>query len=249
MALNHTCRCSTLVVARYNESLDWTTGIQAPVAVVQKTANVGRESLSFLQWIVEHYAHIEHEHVCVCFAQGGPFISTGPSGQPCYLTAPLVNAARLIADQDVARLAPCQAILQHTACGLNPRWQLPCFGPLLRAVLGRHAPPEDRLFRTFAGAFMIVRSAAITRLPLDVYWYLLAEHFGAGCALRVPWAMERLWRHLFMCRECTPHQKLELPVLRDRRCRGVNGSRAARTGPPDYVAFPPEPLAGFAWAI
>ena len=71
-----TCGCGVVVIARWRENLDWTWKLRMPFVVMDKAAgNVGRESLSFLHFIVENYASrltemAENSSACVCFTQG-----------------------------------------------------------------------------------------------------------------------------------------------------------------------------------
>ena len=70
------CGCALTVIARWRENLDWTWKLRMPFVVMDKAAgNVGRESLSFLHFIVENYASrltemAENSSACVCFTQG-----------------------------------------------------------------------------------------------------------------------------------------------------------------------------------
>ncbi len=70
------CGCALTVIARWRENLDWTWKLRMPFVVMDKAAgNVGRESLSFLHFIVENYASrltemAENASACVCFTQG-----------------------------------------------------------------------------------------------------------------------------------------------------------------------------------
>ena len=65
------CGCTRLVIARHRENVSWALGLGIPLDVVDKQhgANVGRESLSFLQFIIEHYHRLPATS-CLCFSQG-----------------------------------------------------------------------------------------------------------------------------------------------------------------------------------
>ena len=70
------CGCAFTVIARWHENLNWTWKLRMPFVVMDKAAgNVGRESLSYLHFIVENYANrllkmAENSSACVCFTQG-----------------------------------------------------------------------------------------------------------------------------------------------------------------------------------
>ena len=238
------CACDLLVVARHTEPLGWLDNLTMPVHVVDKasTSNVGRESLSMLMWIIDNYDAMGHAGGgvgCVCFSQGSL------RNRPRFLRPDDFEHAWLRSGVDFGPIvASGQARLSHSPCG-GPNFQLPCLEPLRAAIVGAH---RINTSGTFGGAFFIVRASAIARLPRQAYWYLVHEHFGSGCGLRIPWAMERLWQALFTCGSCSPTQRVRLPVRPSQRCRGLNGTMARQGGTLEDRAynwhrFPPNPLA------
>ena len=89
------CNCSVLVVARHNEDAAWLRDLQMPVMVMDKAAgNFGREALSYLHWITEHYYTLDLDR-CTCFAQGqiGGMQMRGVQGT-VYNTLSLTNPAQ-----------------------------------------------------------------------------------------------------------------------------------------------------------
>ena len=113
------CGCAFTVIARWHENLDWTWKLRMPFVVMDKAAgNVGRESLSFLHFIVENYARrltemAENSSACVCFTQGiisgsqfGCVPREGSTGIAADADATKPRAPRTQARSELQRLGP-----------------------------------------------------------------------------------------------------------------------------------------------
>ena len=82
------CGCAHVVVAHWKEALNWTKKLRVPFTIMDKRAgNVGRESLSYLHYIVENYSALAlaaaNASHCVCFAQGS-FTGAQMANMPNY---------------------------------------------------------------------------------------------------------------------------------------------------------------------
>ena len=217
------CGCTWTVVAWHREDLRWTQSLSMPVTIMDKSAgNVGRESLSFLRFIVEHYARLERDvgtgdkPTCLCFSQGSV---SGAQMREADAQS-VLNNAHLDPWQHISGISPKQMNLTHHLCGevtcqrivkgrsLNgvgetscegARWE--CF-PKIMGELGLRTTANE-LFHTFAGGFMIVRAEAIVSVPISLYWKLLFAHLSpslcgsAASAAQMPYVMERTWVHLW----------------------------------------------------
>ena len=120
------CGCALTVIARWRENLDWTWKLRMPFVVMDKAAgNVGRESLSFLHFIVENYASrltemAENASACVCFTQG--IISGSQFG--CDHTA---RGHRVAVDADTTK-----PLTPQNRARAQARSELQRFGPRLQ---------------------------------------------------------------------------------------------------------------------
>ena len=119
------CGCAFTVIARWRENLDWTWKLRMPFVVMDKAAgNVGRESLSFLHFIVENYASrltemADNASACVCFTQG--IISGSQFG--CDRTA----RGHIAVDADTT-----QPLTPQNRARAQARSELQRFGPRLQ---------------------------------------------------------------------------------------------------------------------
>jgi hypothetical protein len=231
-----TCGCSVVVVAKYKENTDWTRKLHAEVAIVDKSAgNIGREGLSYLQWVVGAYNQLDRWR-CVCFSHGSfAGYQTSKMGRgPITL-----NNAQLPAGKDVAALHPLQTKLLHAPCGgstRHPPW--PCL-PNIWAELGLTIDHPQQRFTTFASGFMIVRAAAIKFVPLRVYWRLIysffvPQPFGVCRPQHVEtvgYALERSWRALFNCRRINCSFRPPPPRPRVLECATSSCAPAAALSP------------------
>lgn len=212
------CPCGALVLSRFRENISWVAHVnpEIKVFVMDKVGNIGRESLGYLQFLVEHYENLESIAKCICFSQasiGGAQIKRGPNGiipQPWEV----VNSARLPLAMRSGPLQRHQPRIWFDSCGRisEPRAHIPpatnvASVPCLMAyadVLNIKLPKS-----AYAGGFVMVQSAAILSIPKHIFWYLIAEHMSKApnaCftmtgtrAIKpaMPYVMERLWFALF----------------------------------------------------
>ena len=192
------CGCAHVVVAHWKEALNWTKKLRVPFTIMDKRAgNVGRESLSYLHYIVENYSALAlaaaNASHCVCFAQGS-FTGAQMANMPNYGDTGLaLNRAVLPGGVDVDGIHSNQMWLEGDLCGEQrgklPPW--PCF-PRILGALGIEMSPGNRTL-TFSGGNMIVRTSAIARVPLHTYWRLVHAHIDpevVGChwpKVGTPW--------------------------------------------------------------
>jgi hypothetical protein len=184
-----------LVVARWNEDLDWTADVPSAwrVAVVQKDIqpgdgdmlNMGREPGSFLWWIDTHYDVVESEAL-YGFVQGDPF-------PHCPL---LFQALDLAAEHGVERFQPLTGDRSHPLEVFSDGTGLPHHAALPVAewyelLLSRPFPGEVGFW---AGGQFVVTGKALLDRPRDWYASLLAD---AMCVESLPWVLERLWPSIF----------------------------------------------------
>lgn len=102
------CGCAFTVIARWHENLDWTWKLRMPFVVMDKAAgNVGRESLSYLHFIVENYANrflkMAEKHFGVRLLHAGDHLGI----------AIWVRVLREHSTLTVAATRPCRAPLSH----------------------------------------------------------------------------------------------------------------------------------------
>lgn len=163
-----------LIVARYEELLDWTTQSPWPVVVVQKGSpgypNRGREASTYLRWVEEHYAEILPGRT-YGFCQGRPHDHC-----PDILQQ-LRSADRY---EGLGRVHRCGGD------GVPGHAGLPV-GATFRDWFGR-APPE--WFEFTMGAQFLVPGRVLLSIPLAeharVRHLVEADDYG-------PWLMERYW--------------------------------------------------------
>ena len=132
-------------MARFREDVSWAMNLGFPVDVIDKrAANVGRESLSFLQYIIEHYRSLPADS-CLCFSQGtvGKVHFRWAQGGPESF-----KHAWLPAGKDVSSISKSQRLLHYDLCGALCRLCAPR-PPLTTAVLPRGRSAR-RLFAVLA---------------------------------------------------------------------------------------------------
>jgi hypothetical protein len=173
---------NTLVVARWNEDLQWTAQIPPGWAldVVQKDThlpNRGREPSSFAWWIGAHYDEVKPDDL-YGFVQGNPFPHCGDLF--VRLTNPVDGFAHL---GDGAYQSDGDGNPDHSGVPVadcHQRW------------LG--APFPGRVQFAAGGQFVVAGERLLAR-PAEFYRRML-DDLLAPDALS-PWAAERLWPAIF----------------------------------------------------
>ena len=174
----------TVVVARYKEDISWLRHLSNINPFVINKAqhndpyssivlpNIGRESHSYLWYIVNHYVCLD-EHTC--FLQGNPFqhfphvfdVINGFDGSLDFL--PFGQVYTTIKD----------------ACPHHSDLVMSAFDDVVKT-------PQEWQFH--AGAQFIVSKQRIHRHSREFYQDLLARHETNE---QTPWCLERLWEFIF----------------------------------------------------
>lgn len=174
---------NTLIVARWNEDLQWTAQIPPDwwLDVVQKGThlpNQGREPASFLWWIDTHYEKIQPDDG-YGFVQGAPFDHAPHLWE--QLAEP-VDGFRPLSSSEAFRStgngAPHHAGVPVAAC--HERW------------LGR--PMRDEV-EFWPGGQFVADGVTLLRRPREFYRRIF-DDLMVSDGLE-PWAMERLWPVVF----------------------------------------------------
>ena len=179
--------CYRLVVARYNEDVEWCR--QYPHIVYNKgqhldtsipLPNIGREAHTYLYHIVHQYDVLDDYSI---FVQGNPFDhcrdllgrikSYTQEGARC-------PDFELLSDQILTT--------SSEACQWHPGLPMKEF----HARLFGNTPP--RVFRFGAGAQFVVSKRVIQMIPKSVYQSLL-DTIDKN---KGPWVIERFWEQLFL---------------------------------------------------
>lgn len=174
---------NTLIVARWQEDLQWTAQIPPDwrLDVVQKgihLPNRGREPSSFLWWIDTHYEKIQPESR-YGFVQGDPF-----DHAPHMLEqlAEPVTGFRVLSSSAPFRSdgngAPHHAGVPVAAC--HERW--------LGAPMGGE-------IEFWPGGQFVLDGATLLRHPREFYRRMFDDLVGSDGL--EPWAAERLWPAIF----------------------------------------------------
>jgi hypothetical protein len=182
-----------LVVARYQENLNWLEDLPYARLVYNKgedldltcvkLPNFGRESNSYLRYIIDHY-HEMDEHVA--FLQGRPF-------DHCpTLLEDLANYSGELTLLGSRKVSDGLGRPDHG--GLN----VTEFAERIGLV-----PPSDEMYEFCVGAQFIVPRRYIHSKPLNWWKKLLELHDvetepHRGELNKSPWLMERLWHYIFL---------------------------------------------------
>ncbi|MBM3913282.1 MAG: DUF3431 domain-containing protein [Sphingomonadales bacterium] len=188
-----------LVVARYNEDLDWLDGLQCQVKIYNKgedcgrpcehLPNIGRESHTYLHHIISNYADLADVTV---FAQADPF-------PHC---ADFVDKVNLIIDEGLdepfRNLSNWVLQIQGLKCNAWPYHCWPNLVPeVVHALLGEDF---NRNIYFGAGAIFAVSKKAIHQHPLSFYkkaiQFFTNGEPDTGCR-GYGHAFERLWPTIF----------------------------------------------------
>lgn len=175
--------------------------------MTKNAGNVGRESLSYLHWIVENYETLDDDK-CTCFSQGSI------NGFQMHRVTPYhFNTVRLPPRVNVTGIHSKQTNLHHTACTQNMYSRvndMPCF-PYVMHMIGKTPIRATHKYTTFASGYMIVRNKAIRSVPMFIYRRLIYGFIDQSlvCPQRsapgeLGFVMERFWKPLWSCNnKCT----------------------------------------------
>lgn len=178
----------TIVVARYREDVSWLNHLKVlnpaiNVFVINKHPhndpfsnitldNVGRESHSYLWYIINHYVCLDD---FTCFVQGSPFFHCP-------------NAIEIINNFDASEEFYPFGTIFHTvkdACPHHSDLVVSDFDDLIKS-------PTEWSFN--GGAQFIVSKERILKRSKEFYQQLIDRHFTNE---HTPWCMERLWKFVF----------------------------------------------------
>jgi hypothetical protein len=177
-----------IVVARYDEGLDWLADLLYPVTVYNKgsqmgaatpLSNIGRESHTYLWHITSRYENLAPVTV---FCQGD-----APAHAPNLLESFdwALNEFGFL----------CDTLMECDLDGAPHHPGLPIL-PIWHKLFPNQAAPRKLLFGP--GANFYASRAAIRSRDLAFYQRALDLHFSEPLA---PWVFERLWFYLF-CGTC-----------------------------------------------
>jgi hypothetical protein len=180
-----------VVVARYNESIDWTRNLPYKVHVYNKgdalegtipLENIGREAHTYLHFIVENYNSLPE---FVLFLQGNPFDHGDVPFQEWYLNmikkGYTPNMTSVIEPGDFHETRP-----GVTMCPLTlGEWAKEHIGP----------GPEFPNLLMYIGACFGVRRDFILSRPKEYYENLLKQHTTTNP--EEAYFMERMWIYVF----------------------------------------------------
>lgn len=186
----------TLVVARYNESIDWLKGVNGwnivlynkgePIETEYRTINLlntGREAHTYLKHIIDNYDNLSDY---VLFIQGHPFDHTH---QDLTKTVDMINSFSL---ENVEHFKP---LVDHDLeCDLNGKPHHPSELLIEEYTSNYSIIVPNRLIFTPGAQFIVTRQAILSR-PKKFYEDLLANvSHGVN---QEAYILERLWRYIF----------------------------------------------------
>lgn len=167
-----------LIIAHYNENIDWVKNIQPNIhvhVIDKKKNNIGRESYAYLEYIVDNYDHLDGHYI---FCQGNPF-------DHCRDFIYKVNKGTSLGFYPLA-----DNYITNNVNG-QPNHNPPLQGDQICRDIGIHID-EELYFPT--GAQFIVSSDIIKQRPKEFYSYCLNVHYKYQDA---PWVFERIWHKIF----------------------------------------------------
>lgn len=171
----------TLVVARYNEEINWINHVwKANVVVInkQEIGNFGREAASYLWFIIQHYETLQGDYV---FCQADPF-----PHWPSFLTDihnPAIRHFGLI----------CKWPECHANADMLKAEDIARFREIFNDVADEKLHVDLSCFYFANGAQFRVSTYDIRRRSKDYY---KALHHLCVNMPRAPWIMEALWGHI-----------------------------------------------------
>ena len=175
----------TFVVAKYKEDVSWTSLLEDNnIFIINKDPNrhgtynmdlpnEGRESHSYLTYIVEHYDKLDDY---TCFLQGNPLGHTS--------LQIVLDGIRML---EIADFISFGEIYKERK---NEEWSLSVVN--YAAFEDIVDIPEEITFK--AGAQFVVSKQKIQKHPKEFYKKLLERH---DTIVAAPWTIERLWHIIF----------------------------------------------------
>lgn len=176
-----------LVVARYNENIDWLNGIEFDYIVYNKGSdldmpniklpNIGREAHTYLHHIIHNYAFLD-EFTVFC------------QGDPIYHCKEFVNKVNNYTLSDNVEFL-ADWIVDETLEGHPWSVGLGVYETLLKLKL----PSNINGYHFAGGAQFIVPKSFILNKSID-WWKFCYEIFISN--ENSPWIFERLWPYIFL---------------------------------------------------
>jgi hypothetical protein len=170
---------NTLIVAQYNENVDWISNIDLDIVVIKKGVdmdNVGREPSSFLYFIVNNYDTLDGYYY---FVQGNPF-------DHCPNLYDMLKA-----EPDTKEYTPLGNVSKTDDQSGSPNHKGLAVGKHYTDVTGEESLATFTFTR--GGQFRI-HSDVIKKRPKEFYEKAMTycnEVEGA------PWSFERMWSLIF----------------------------------------------------
>ena len=174
------------VVCRFKEDLDWVKGLSIPYTIYNKgekdinypfieSENIGRESETFIRFIVENYEKLPNTLV---FLQGNPF-----------------SHLRIFTDE-------IKRYQENTLISLSDTFKVDnlegcpseCSLPIQKYIVTYLPMIQKKYFMFGTGAQYIVPKESIVNKPRE-WWEIL--HKSHYIEKRTPWILERLWMDIF----------------------------------------------------
>ena len=173
-------RCDVLVVARFNENTTWARAVAPEVLeYTKKIGNIGRESQSYVRFILEEHRSPRPNATRVCFSQG----RVGGIQRSGVLVRP-----RDFSDDVYEPIFGSGRRWKFNRCG-GPKDCLPCLFGVTRSI-GVALPTESSM-----GAFFSSTLQALRRVPIEVWWFLYNMHYSHR-SCRMPYVLKRLWESI-----------------------------------------------------
>lgn len=181
-----------LVVARYNENLDWLSRQQHPFAVYNKgepldiacenLKNIGREAQTYLRHIIKRFENLAEYTV---FLQGNPYRHSRNLDEALSLLPSSLDSLQALSRgcwslSDMV-LVEEQEKLEHYK--IYPKDFHDAFFSVTK-----------RRFRHAYGAQYIVHKSAINNKPVEFYKHI---HDSCSWERHEPWSIERVWPSIF----------------------------------------------------
>lgn len=207
-----------VVVAAYQEKLDWIDKVIHPTTVYNKNdnptfipeipkrarvvplENIGRESHTYLHHIVQNYDTLADATI---FCQGKPF-------DHCPKFLNVINRKDVVEMSDFCKAIDHRAWppSNHDFCGIGhywdfdltvmvkQSWDLACKLPYcvvaMDVLYPRHIPLT--ILKSIWGANFVASKRTIHRFPKEKYQKLIDYHYEFWS---FPWALESCWHHIF----------------------------------------------------
>lgn len=171
----------TLVVAKYKEDVSWANIEGWETFVVEKGVhlpNTGRESLSYLWYIILNYEELDGIY---CFVQGRI------SDQIPHLPRVLSKTEKL--PRGVQFVYTARPKDDGTGRPLHP-------GLDVRGMHEDLLPGDEqpKIYEFYSAACFMVTAEKIKEHPIEFYYKAFTLHFFYHDA---PWVIERLWHYIF----------------------------------------------------